>query len=44
MARETRDLQTRDANARKKLWQPADMLPSPTPQEGYEFRYVRKAV
>lgn len=42
--REVRDLQTREASSRTKLWQPADLLPTPTPQEGYEFRWVRKAM
>lgn len=44
MARETRDMQTREATSRKKLWQPADLLPSPTPQEGYEFRWIRASM
>lgn len=44
MSRETRELQTRESNSRKKLWQPADLLPAPTPQEGYEFRWVRKTM
>lgn len=44
MAREIRDLQTRDATVRKKLWQPADLLPSPNPVEGYEHRWVRKSM
>lgn len=38
-----RDLQTREANTRRKPWQPADLLPTPTPQEGYGFRWIRKA-
>jgi len=44
MAREIRDLQTREATSRKKLWQPADLLPAPNPQEGYEFRWIRKSM
>jgi hypothetical protein len=44
MARENRDLQTRESMSRKKLWQPADLLPSPTPLEGYEFRWIRKSM
>jgi hypothetical protein len=43
-ARDTRDLQNREATSRKKLWQPADLLPAPTPQEGYEFRWIRKSM
>jgi len=44
MARENRDLQTRETMSRKKLWQPADLLPSPAPLEGYEFRWIRKSM
>lgn len=44
MAREIRDLQTRDTASRKKLWQPADLLPAPTPRDGVEFRYIRKSI
>ena len=45
MARATsRDLQTRDTTSRKKMWQPADLLPAPTPQEGYTFYWVRKSM
>lgn len=42
--RENRDLKTREQMSRKKLWQPADLLPAPRPQEGWEFRWVRKAI
>lgn len=42
--RTPRDLQTRESDSRKKLWQPADLLPAPTPQEGYTFRWIRKAI
>jgi hypothetical protein len=42
--RQGRELETRDQTARKKMWQPADLLPNPTPVEGYEFRYVRKSM
>jgi len=41
--RTNREMQTRDIDSRKKLWQPADLLPTPNPQEGYEFRWVRKS-
>jgi len=43
MARDNRDLQTREMMSRKKMWQPADRLPSPTPIEGYTFRWIRKS-
>lgn len=44
MTRTTRTLQTREANSRKKQWQPADLLPAPLPQEGWSFKYVRKSM
>jgi hypothetical protein len=37
----SRDLTTRDAVARKKSWTKPELLPSPTPQDGYEFRWIR---
>jgi hypothetical protein len=43
-ARDSREMQTRETTSRKKLWQPADLLPAPTPQEGYEFRWIRKSM
>lgn len=42
--RQNRELQTREQTARKKLWQPADLLPSPRAIEGYSFRWVRKSM
>jgi hypothetical protein len=42
--RNPRDLETREATARKKVWQPADLLPQPRPVEGYSFRWVRKSL
>lgn len=41
--RKPRDLQTREVTSRKRTWQPADILPSPAPQEGYGFRWIRKS-
>jgi hypothetical protein len=41
--RDNRDLLSRENTSRKKLWQPADLLPAPNPVEGYEFRWVRKS-
>ena len=38
-----RELETRDKNVRKKAWTRPETLPSPTPQDGYEFRYIRVA-
>lgn len=44
MSRMPRDLQSRETNSRPKLWQPADLLPAPNPQPGFEFRWVRKSM
>lgn len=44
MSRMPRDLQSRESTSRPKLWQPADLLPAPNPQPGFEFRWVRKAM
>lgn len=40
----SRTNQTREAVARKKQWAPANLLPEPTPQEGVEYRWVRKSM
>ncbi len=39
----SREQNDREATARKKQWAPASMLPEPTPQEGVEFRWIRKS-
>ncbi len=44
MSRTPRELQNRETDSRPKLWQPADLLPAPTPQPGFEFRWVRKSM
>ena len=36
-----RELQTREKNTRKRSWQRPELLPSPTPEEGYEYHWVR---
>ena len=36
-----REQTTRDKTARKKGWQRPEMLPSPNPEEGYKFHWVR---
>ena len=36
-----RDNDTRETKARKRSWQRPEVLPSPEPQDGYEFRWVR---
>lgn len=39
--RVARDNTTREKTARKRLWQRPDVLPSPTPEPGYEYRWIR---
>jgi hypothetical protein len=39
----TRELDTREKMERPKQWMPPQMLPDPTPEEGYIFRWVRVA-
>jgi len=36
-----RDEDTQEKNVRRKSWQPPETLPSPTPEEGYTFHWVR---
>jgi len=36
-----RENTTREKNVRKRAWQRPETLPSPTPQDGYEFHWVR---
>ena len=36
-----RDSETRETTTRKRSWQRPEVLPSPEPQDGYEFRWVR---
>lgn len=39
-----RDSDTREKNQRKKSWTPPNLLPEPTPQEGYRFRWIRTSI
>lgn len=41
-SRTPRDVQTREATRRQ--WKPAAMLPDPTPEAGYGFRWIATAV
>lgn len=41
--REPRALQTRDTAERPKKWTPPQLLPDPTPEEGYAYRWIRIA-
>ena len=38
-----RDVESREKSTRKKAWQQPELLPSPTPEEGYKFHWVRVA-
>ncbi len=39
--RTPRDLDTRAKMERPKQWMPPELLPSPNPEDGYEFRWIR---
>ena len=41
--RTPRSLETREKNERRKPWTPPNLLPDPTPQPGYVYRWVRTA-
>jgi hypothetical protein len=43
-SRAPRDSSTRDKQERKKSWQPASRIPSPNPEEGYSFRWIRTSM
>ena len=36
-----RELQTRERTARKRAWTRPELLPNPTPEEGYTYHWVR---
>jgi hypothetical protein len=36
-----RELQTREKTAHRRAWQRPDVLPSPTPEAGYKYRWIR---
>jgi hypothetical protein len=36
-----RELETREKTVRKRTWQRPEVLPSPTPEDGYDFHWVR---
>jgi hypothetical protein len=40
-ARPSRDLETRETVERPKHWMPPQLLPDPTPEPGYAYRWVR---
>ena len=39
--RTNRELETREKNARRRSWQRPELLPTPNPEPGYEFRWIR---
>ncbi len=39
--REKRSLDTREASTRPAKWMPPQLLPDPTPEPGYAFRWIR---
>ena len=39
--RAPRSLKSREASERQKKWMPAQLLPDPTPEPGYSFRWIR---
>jgi hypothetical protein len=43
-ARAPRATKSRDASERPKKWMPAQLLPDPTPEPGYAFRWIRIAM
>jgi len=42
--RNQRDQETRETTVRKRVWAPPSLLPTPKPQDGYSFRYIRTAI
>ena len=39
-----REIESRENNVRKKTWAPPETLPSPKPQDGWVFRWVRTSM
>ena len=37
----SRDLESREKAERPKMWRPPELLPSPNPEPGYAFRWIR---
>jgi len=42
--RKPRETETRAASEREKSWEPPQVLPDPTPEEGYSFRWIRTGI
>ena len=43
-SRKPRELETRETEVRSKAWEPASILPDPTPQDGWVFRWIRTSM
>ena len=44
VTRAARETESREASARPQSWEPQSKLPSPTPQDGWVFRWVATSV
>ena len=44
LTREARETSNRDSAMRKQEWTPPETLPSPKPQEGWAFRWIRTSM
>ena len=42
--RKPRETETRADSEREKPWEPPQVLPDPTPEEGYAFRWIRTGI
>ncbi len=42
--REPRSIDTRESEVRTPSWEPASILPDPTPQDGWVFRWIRTSM
>jgi len=42
--RKPREAETRAASERNKSWEPPQVLPDPSPQDGYVFRWIRTSI
>jgi len=43
-SRGSRSSETREHGERKRSWTKPSMLPTPTPEDGYKYRYVRTSI
>ena len=42
--RKPREMESREASERVATWEPPQVLPDPTPQDGYVFRWIRTSL